>query len=92
MTAAQSEEYENRLKLMMPSDDERYHMHMHFNREMQKTCNSLGVRYYDINQNICEVERNRVLPNLIPAGFDHHLVDSLGVRWLYWRGFLEAIA
>lgn len=84
--------YDQKLKQIMPSDDERYYMHLMFNRKLREMCDTIGAIYYDINEWICDPEQLCVRPELIPAKADHHLVDSLGVRWLYWRGLLECIS
>ncbi len=74
------------------SEQEQNAMSLRYNDLLRRECERKGIRYFDINASIARYDENGKLAGIAshfcPAGFDHHLVDSLDVR----RFHIEALA
>lgn len=84
--------YNKKLSAAFPSNLERAYYHLKFNKTLQESAFESGIKYFDINSFI-EDKNNKGLVDLkyIPAGQDHHLVDSLYIRSLHLKQLLHGI-
>ncbi|WP_409438914.1 hypothetical protein [Psychromonas sp. GE-S-Ul-11] len=85
-------EYKKKLNAAFPSNLERSYYHLKFNKALQDTAVTSGMKYFDINY-LVEDKDNKGLVDLkyIPAGQDHHLVDSLYIRSLHIKQLLHGM-
>jgi len=85
-------EYKKKLNAAFPSSLERSYYHLKFNKALQEAAIASGMKYFDINS-LVEDKDNKGLVDLkyIPAGQDHHLVDSLYIRSLHLKQLLHGM-
>jgi hypothetical protein len=84
--------FREKLSKMFPSNLERAYYHIAFNESLKKYAQEVGMKYFDINSFV-EDEHNKCTVDLkyIPAGDDHHLVDSLYMRIIHINALLHTI-
>lgn len=76
-------------KLVRPfilSETDQNSMHLRFNEMIRDLAINLGIRYFDLNDDIRDLteDQPRVADVYRPGPFDHHLTDSLPVRRLHY--------
>jgi hypothetical protein len=84
------ERLRQRLAELLPSDAERVALHAALNTRLREFCRQADVFYFDIADRVLDAD-GLPRPDLIPAGDDHHLVDSLATRLLHWEALLERL-
>lgn len=83
---------------LLPTDVQNA-MHLAYNSLLADWAAGAGVRYFDINHAIARRDagglRNPELgldPDFAPAGFDHHIADTIGIRALHLRAMQAAFS
>ena len=84
------------LQRLYPSIADRNRITLDFNVALQEACAGLGLVYFDLNQELGQKGAYRgidadtgIREEFMPAGPDHHVVDSIFVRKLH---YLKALA
>ena len=83
------EETIKKLTQTYASDVVRSDLARRFNEQLQSACQEHGYGYFDINGELADQATGIINPRFIPAGFDHHIIDSLEVRTIHWNALLE---
>lgn len=68
-----------------PSGLQRTNYHLKFNKILKNICFERGIKYFDINDDLINVETGVINSCFVPSGNDHHLVDSIYVRNLHLK-------
>lgn len=74
-----------------PSDIVRTDLAFLFNEMLQSAVTKAGYSYFDINADLVDEETGLIKSEFVPAGFDHHLIDSVDVRALHWKRLLPVL-
>jgi hypothetical protein len=77
------------LREMLPSIQERTSMSKRYNARLKKTCDGLGLCYFDIWDVLINKKTGRVKDLFIPARRNHHLVDSVWIRRQHWKALIK---
>lgn len=80
-----------RMRAAFPNDIERASVVSYFNQAIARSVKSIGASYFDINDDIRDIDTGLISGEFIPSGRDHHLVDSIAVRKIHWQALLKAI-
>ncbi|MCA0045043.1 hypothetical protein [Celeribacter litoreus] len=68
------------------SEHEQNEMHFMFNECVAKFCKTLGIGYFDLNDDLRSETDPLVISDAFrPSIFDHHLADSIQVRRLHYQ-------
>jgi hypothetical protein len=79
------------MKGNFPSDYERTQMLLYYNCILKSNCEQKGIPYFDINDNLINNDNGLLDLKFIPAGKDHHIVDSLQVRDMHISKLINRI-
>lgn len=74
------------LSPLILSEDEQNAMHLDFNAGLAKMAEDKGLKYFDLVAETSEkgADTPRLADSFKPAGFDHHLIDSVAVRRMHY--------
>lgn len=89
--AARQESVLALLKTDYPSDIVRTDLAFLFNEMLEAAVTKVGYSYFDINADIVDPESGLIRTAYVPAGFDHHLSDSVDARVLHWKRLLPVL-
>lgn len=83
-------DYKSKLSIVFPDAITRCSHHISFNNFIKRELKS-GMSYFDINDLIVDpVNAGKCKRRYIPAGMDHHVIDSLEVRDYHISKLIEA--
>lgn len=90
---AEAVKLREKLSLLFPSNLERSAHHIGFNEKLKLKVLGTGMKYFDINSFIeAPDDRSIIDIKYVPAGPDHHLINSLYIRNVHLNQLIYAAA
>lgn len=74
-----------RLKCEVKSINERNNIHQFFNDLLKTEAEKNSWLYFDVNSDIIDDKTCKVRDEYVPGGFDHHLVNSMKVKYFHYN-------
>lgn len=82
--------YKEKLSDVFPSNIERFFMHQEMNKKIELMCKGC-FNYFDVNDYFLDKKNiGQYKKEFLPAGRDHHLVDSLYVREVFVESLISS--
>ena len=77
------------LQKLLHTIEQRNELASQFNKNLESQAIKQGVKYFDLNEELVNIDTNSINDIYCPAGQDHHIVDTIATRKLN-RHYLAA--